>query len=82
MRFEIFAGVGILLVLFRLSGAYYLSMRFFLLVWFIIFVWYLILLSKKMKEYPQHFREYLEREDSKKYYTAVAKIKKKKKKSK
>ena len=67
MRLEIFALVGILLVLFRLSAAYYLSMRLFLLIWFVSFIWYLVLLSKRIRLYPQQLKEFLTKEESKKY---------------
>jgi hypothetical protein len=67
MRLEIFALVGILLVLFRLSAAYYLSMRLFLLIWFVSFIWYLVLLSQRIRLYPQQLKEFLTKEEAKKY---------------
>lgn len=66
-RLEVFALVGIFLVLFRLSAAYYLSMRFWLLVWFIIFIWFLISLSQKIRAYPEALRAYLSKEENQKY---------------
>jgi len=67
LRLEVFALVGILLVLFRLSAAYYLSMRFFLLIWGISFIWYLVLLSQKIRLYPQQLKDFLTKEEAKKY---------------
>jgi hypothetical protein len=64
---EIFALVGIFLVLFRLSAAYYLSMRFWLLVWFIAFIWYIVLLSQKVRLYPKQLQEHLRREEAHQY---------------
>ncbi len=75
MRLEAFAIVGIFLVFFRLSAAYYLSMRFWLLVWFIVFIWYLVLLSNKIRRYPAELKEHLEREESKRYMPAKKKHK-------
>lgn len=76
-RLVIFAFVGVFLVLFRLSEAYYLSMRFWLLVWFIIFVWYLVLLSRKIRDYPTQLQEYVHKNEEKRYVIPTKKKKKK-----
>ncbi len=77
----IFALIGTFLVLFRLSEAYYLSMRFWLLVWGGVFVWYLIMFSRKVRAYPAELQTYLQKNEEKRYVVPT-KAKSKSKKTK
>lgn len=79
---EIFSLCGIFIIIFRISNAYFLSMRIFLFLWFIAFFTYIYFIILKFKTYPEKLEKYIEKEQQIDYTKIKPKIKKRKKKFK